>query len=393
MKKICLLFIILLSCKTDTKKTEEVHKPEHIKEESRKLYIDYEVDAFSHLQKENDLIIRNLEEIIDSRDYKKFWDANDTNYFKLPYVELYSFINRGYPTYQPTVIALQKKNNEKYLLKIAMMGAPEGFSSLDAIYNLHVIKNDQGDLVFKNTFNDNIATWQQKQYENITYYFDKNRHVNVTNIKKQHEFENWLVDFFDVEKVNYKFIVCNNQHQLYKLIGYDYIDSMFFNEQNGGVCYAKDKLLLSANNTAYNEHELTHLYIYNKFPYIHDIIEEGFATYFGGSLELDYKEHFKILNDYVLKNDINLIDYLFDEYKRHTIIDFTSSVKYSGGALLCSLIYEKQGKEGLFKLMDSGKSDEELKHTLRELFEMTMEELNTHLKTELNAIVANQKSN
>ena len=380
MKYLSVIFLfLLLSCssKTNNEKNKEVR---------RVINVDYGVMAFSDIQKENKIIIKKLEDCINSKefiDYRKFWDKNDTLIFDYPYHDLYTTVNNNYPAYKPTVVGLQKIALDKYQIKIAVIGKPEGFFSLDYVYNVYAIKNDKGDFVFKNVISDNLSKWKKIQIDNITYYYSGERILNYENIDKQKKFETDLSIFLEQEKINYKYIICKNTNEIYSLLGYDYLDMMFYTKQIGGLAYSYQNIFFSGNDTEFYAHEVTHIYLNKKFPKIHSVIDEGFATYKGGSMGLNYEKHIELLQEYISTKEISIGEYLFDEDKRHTIIGSKSSIMYSAGAFLCHLAYSKYGKEGLFKLLNSGESDESLKYTIENLFQIHFKEFDDFFTNEL----------
>lgn len=380
MKCFLLAFLFVFSCNSQVEKRSALDK------NTRNVYVDYGVQAFSEIQKENDSIITRFKECISSKnysDYFNFWDENDTSIFKYPFHDLYNVVNDNYPTYEPTILAIQKLESNKYLLKIGVMGSPEGFNSLDFIYNIYAIRNPQSEFVFKNTIEDNLKTWNKKTVDNITYYYSPERILNNDEIQNQIDLENYLIDFLEVDKIDYKYVVCNSVYEFSRIRGYDYINDMFFTKQSGGINYSEQALFFSGNDKASYPHEIVHIYSYEKYPNIHPVINEGFATYVGGSKELNYQEHIKILSNYISTNDISISEYLFDDYKRYTIIDANSSIMYSCGALLCDLAFKKHSKKGLFDLLKSGNSDDELKKTIEVVFDIKMENFDDFIKDEL----------
>lgn len=379
-----LSLLLLFSCneKTTTKEKNTLDQ----NNETKVVDVDYPVRAFSNIQKENDTIIKAFRNCINSNklsDYRKFWDKSDTLYLRTPYVALYNMVNFDYPTYIPTVVAIQKIEKNKYLFKIALMGHPEDFNSLYVIYNLYVKKDVSGEYVFQSALNESLKNWRVNNIDNITYYYSPTRNLQKDEIEAQIAFEDKLVQFLDVEKIRYKFIVCENKFESLKIAGYDYEDSMFLTEQNGGSTYPQQKILFSANNTFTYPHEVTHIYIKKFFQNIHPVIDEGFATYMGGSMNLDYKAQIRSLHYFVQNQKISINEYLFDENKRRTLIDNKSTIMYSAGALLCDLAFEKGGRQMLFTLMNSGGSDEELKKTIEEVFQIKIKDFDSFIKGEL----------
>jgi hypothetical protein len=380
MRCFLLAFLFVFSCNS------QVEKKPSVDINIRNVYVDYGVQAFSEIQKENDSIIKRFKECISSKnysDYDKFWNRNDTSIFKYPYDDLYHVVNANYPSYEPTILAIQKLEPNKYLLKIGVMGSPEGFNSLDFIYNIYALRNPQSEFVFKNTIEDNLMNWNRKTVHNITYYYSPDRTLNNDEIQNQIDFENYLTDFLEVDKIDYKYVICNSVHEFSKILGYDYVNDMFFTEQSGGINYSEQALFFSGNDKASYPHEIAHIYLREKFPKIHPVLSEGFATYVGGSKELDYQEHIKILYNYLSENEISISEYLFDDFKRYTIINANSSIMYSCGALLCDLAFKKQAKKGLFDLLKSGDSDDELKKTIEVVFDIKMENFDDFINEEL----------
>lgn len=349
----------------------------------RKFSLDYAVKAFTEIHPENDSIIKTFKNCISKgklNDYNYYWEASDTLILKYPYDDLFLSIEDYYPAYKPTILSIQKKQKNKYLIKIAIMGNPENFNSLAIIYNFYAIRDKNGNFKFKNTITDNLKQWKRKTIENIEYIYPKDKEINLIEVKKQLDFENKLIDKFGLEKINYKYISANSVYDFMKIRGFDYENSMFFNNQKGGVSLPSHHLIFSGNNSEYYPHELVHLYTYKYFKNKNTTIDEGLATYLGGSKGFDYLYHINALKKYLTKNNIDLSEYLFDESKKHTLIADASSIQYTVGALLCSLA-DKQNS--LIQLLNSGKSDDDLKKAISKIFNINNNEIDSFLKREL----------
>lgn len=373
MKYFFLFTIILLTNCTQKKKIEP----------QKKFAVDYALQTFSEFHKENDTIIKTFEKCINSsklNEYSQYWRESDTLIFKYAYDDLWFEIADYYPTYIPTIMSIQEKTKNKYLVKIAVMGSPEGFNSLNSIYNFYAFREKEGNFKFENVITENLNEWNTSIIENIKYIYPPKKELNQTEIKKQIEFENNLISKFDFNKINYTYISCNSVYDYMKLRGFDYEDSMFLNNQKGGEAFSDQRLIFSGNNSEYHPHELVHLYTHKYFKNINSTINEGLATYLGGSKELDYLKHIRILKEYLAINKINLFEYLFDDEKKYTIIGNVSSIRYSVGALLCDLADKKKV---LNQLLDTGKSNEELISTIENLFDINRKDFNTFINEKL----------
>ena len=134
---------------------------------------DYALQAFSKIQNENFEIISLVSNCLNNDDYTKYseyWQYDADEVFSVPYKELFDVVNRNAPGYKPTLLAIQKKENEKYLIKIGIMGSPEGFYSLDVIYNFYAVKTTEG-FKFKNFISQELLNWDSIKIRNIKYYF------------------------------------------------------------------------------------------------------------------------------------------------------------------------------------------------------------------------------
>lgn len=346
---------------------------------------DYALQAFSKLQKENIEIISLISNCLNNDDYTKYseyWQYDPDEVFIVPYKELFDVVNRNAPGYKPTLLAIQKKENEKYLIKIGIMGSPEGFYSLDVIYNFYAVKTSEG-FKFKNFISQELLNWDSIKIRNIKYYYPKNTKLNKENVEKQQNFEDKLISLFNFHRLDYTYISCYDNKQLMTIKGFDYEDTMFYNDQTGGEAHILDKVIFSGNNSEFYPHELVHLYNFYNFKKIHNTIDEGLATFFGGSKELDYKNHISELKKFVTKNNIDTKEYLFDDMKKYTLINHKSSFLYSIGALLCDLAYKKKGVKGLEEIANTGKSNEELQEGLERFFKIKKGNFDTFIKKEL----------
>lgn len=374
-----LLFLFFCSCK---KKVKEVT----LKTNEVKFNLDYSVSYFSDFQRENKEILTLLNKVLNTHDffdYANFWSNNDNVVLRSPYVDLYSILRNIPFQFQPSIIAIQKINPKKYLVKIAIIGEYDYEYSLKCIYNIYVI-NINGKYLLKTVISDNLNNWKNNKIENITYYYKSHSEHFNEQAQQQVNFENELIELFNFEKINYKYVICKNNAEISKLRGYEFKPSMFLNNY-GGETFTGQKVIFAGNNSAFYPHELVHLYVAQHFDNIHNTIDEGLATYLGGARGLSYSEHKELLKKYINnKENINFWENLLDDYNKHQLIDKSSSLLYAGGALICDLVYSKLGIEGLKILMSSGKTDEELIITLEKLLDTDRNKINELLITYLN---------
>jgi hypothetical protein len=183
------------------------------------------------------------------------------------------------------------------------------------------------------------------------------------------------------QKVDFRYIDIEDKKKLGNVMGFDFEQYMniptkinAFTDITNGIIYA------SSNNTYYYPHEVVHLYVQKNFHgTYHPWFNEGLATYLGGSLELSLNDHLKKLNIYLNNHpEINLNNTL--DYLR---IDDVTNYEYTIGGLLCKLMYDKNGYEGIFKLLRAGSKDEDFYNTVEKYFGVKRENLNEFIRKEV----------
>lgn len=336
---------------------------------------------------EDDLnkVMRLLNKMLNTKDTRVFHDNwnNNSKFLEYSWSDFYTILDDIPENYQPILMMFQKANKNKYLLKIAIVGEYKGGYDVQCMYNLFAIR-DKKSFKLNDLLSYNLRNWKNNSYNNINYYF-KTEPDNLLEEQKQQElFEQKIVTLFGVEKVYYKYIICEDNQTIYEICGFDYEPSMN-GTKHGGMSIPAEKIIFAGNNSACYPHELVHIYTNEYFPDIHNIIDEGVATYLGGSLGLSYVEQKQELKkSYEQRRDRKIFEHLMNQKTRHSRIGEKSSLLYAGGALICDLVHTKLGDEGLTILMSSGKTDEQLIATLENLLNVERAELNNLLMNCLN---------
>ena len=373
MKKILLLvltFSFWTSCGQNSTETK------------KKIDIDYSIIMLINNDSIVKKIVNRLENVFNENDingYIKYWDKNDFQFMKEPHKDLYLLFNNGYKTYIPTIISVVKTNN-KFIVKIAVMGNPEGFNSLYAIYDLGV-NLVNGEAFFYNMLNSNLANFNKKTISNITYFFKDT--VNKNQIANQIEFNQYLVKFFQKQNFEFNFIVAKNYEEMLKLQSYNYKDDMYVNS-SGGIAYANDKIVFSANNSFYYPHEVVHLFTNKYYPNIHEIIDEGIATYLGGSKEISYNDLKNELGLKVKSYNSDFKKLIFEYDYKYIPLSKGTPIFYVIGAFICEEVYKNKGLRGLEQIMNTGyEDDKKLLSEICKVLEVKENELNDYLLKKL----------
>ena len=373
MKKILLLVLTFSFWTSCGQNSTEIKK---------KIDIDYSIIMLINNDSIVKKIVNRLENVFNENDingYIKYWDKNDFQFMKEPHKDLYLLFNNGYKTYIPTIISVVKTNN-KFIVKIAVMGNPEGFNSLYAIYDLGV-NLVNGEAFFYNMLNSNLSNFNKKTISNITYFFKDT--VNKNQIANQIEFNQYLVKFFQKQNFEFNFIVAKNYEEMLKLQSYNYKDDMYVNS-SGGIAYANDKIVFSANNSFYYPHEVVHLFTNKYYPNIHEIIDEGIATYLGGSKEISYNDLKNELGLKVKSYNSDFKKLIFEYDYKYIPLSKGTPIFYVIGAFICEEVYKNKGLRGLEQIMNTGyEDDKKLLSEICKVLEVKENELNDYLLKKL----------
>lgn len=377
MKKIIFLFLFLflfISCYC-----QEVKKIS--------LTINSSVEYNNDSKNEYKKIINLLREFINSKNStfkdNPSWIKNDNVFFLYPFLDLINieYIQGNY-RYNPTLLSIsQTQNKNQFIAKIGWFKSDENKEiSLRMIYNILVIKNDS-DYLLKNILTHNISNWKEFKFENIRYLINPSHQFEEIKAKEFSKINDDLAVYFECDKISFTYFLCNSNKELMQTLGYDFEETMYFSNQNGAITYPNDNLIFSGNNSEINKHEAVHLYTFQKFKNKNNIIDEGIATFLGGSKALNYAAHLEKLKNHLKNNPINLHDELFNN---NYVLDESTSLRYTLGAFLCDLSLKKGGKNLLFQLLNSGSTNEELIIFLKSTFDIKDNSLHDFFLIELN---------
>lgn len=352
------------------------------------LNINHSVEYNFSSKDEYKKIISTLKEFMNSKNIifknNPNWVREKDHFFSYPFLDIINieYVNDN-AEYKPSLLSITKTNDENtYIVKLGWFKVnKEEEISLRFIYNLLAIKDNNGVFLLKNILEFNTKKWSRIEIGDIKFYINPEHKFDENNALKFSLINEELSLFFEIDKIKFTYFLCNTNFMLMKSLGYDFEETMYFSNQNGSITYPNDNLIFSGNKSEINKHELIHLYTYKKFKNKHKIIDEGIATFLGGSKGLSYEEHLYKIKKHIEFNTINLHDELFNN---NYIIDEETSLMYTLGAFLCDLTIKKGNKKLLFELLDSGSKNEDLIKKVKKIFNIKDDDLNKFLTNEIN---------
>jgi hypothetical protein len=224
------------------------------------------------------------------------------------------------------------------------------------------------------------APLNKKTVDGITFYYEQGSKELEDGISKTILFNDKMTKIFN-GKVSFRYIDVPNQKKLANMMGFDFEVYMNIPTKTSAFTDLYNKIIYASSNYAYYyPHEIVHIYIGNNFKgTYHSWFDEGLATYLGGSLGLSLEDHLKKLNNYLEQHpEVNLNNPL--DYIR---IDDYTNYQYTIGGLICKMMYERKGYNGVFELLKAGNTDEDFYKAIEKYFGVKRENLNTFLRKEI----------
>ncbi len=293
---------------------------------------------------ERDSILQRLDGFLDYKngpaEQNPFIDKNYVRNNRNPFEFFRDIENGGNDSviYKPTVLTiLPVIAHQKYIIKISYMGVSEQKTvKLRLIYTL-IAKKIIDDYYFFNAIDFNVRHWSEKQVGSIHYIFPNK--LNITKARLMDRFNRMLASKFSTQLIPVSYYRCDDPEQLLKMMGFDYITNMYLST-SGGFAQPGNNIILAGNNSEIYQHELVHFYTNKIFKNTNRIINEGYATYMGGTGGWTLEQTKLLANKYLNQNldcDIKKVFVNFDRVEHN--IPFT----YIASGLICKDIETKYG--------------------------------------------------
>lgn len=253
----------------------------------------------------------------------------------------------GRSLFIPTLLNVMPIGEDRYIIKLAYMAMERDRKDqpeLKLITSLELRRSGER-YQFYNTIEHNTKSYNKKQVGNISYIYPNQ--LDEQKARKMDRFNTAFAKKFNVIPIKIIYYKCNDPEQLFKMLGFDYIENMYYS-LSGGLAYQWANTLFAGNNSELYEHELVHLYTSKLFEHKTREVDEGYATFIGGSGGLDLDSLARVAKKYISKN------YSQDICSLAT--DFTVRVQggvpitYILSGLVCRDIENKLGVAGVEKL-------------------------------------------
>lgn len=310
-----------------------------------------------------------------------YWDT--TKYripdYSLWMVDLRTLRSRT-PKVQCTIIGVFPVENNHYAIKTSLAHLDEQNTIvLEAILSVYVKKVDEK-YILVNSTQYHRDLWKKKQVGNISYYIHPKHTFNQKEAERMNAFNEKIATIFNVSPISFDYFVSSYSREIVRLIGYDYMSKIYIPGQTGGLADIHNRIVYAGNNSAYYAHELVHIYTHELFPYAnHFWLNEGFATYLGGSGGYDLNWHIKKLKAYLSEHpdfEISLSELrgYIPNGEHHT------EFRYVIGGLICKKVIEKHGMQGMIEGLRSVHTDQNFYDFVQEKLNVSQKDFSAYVK-------------
>ncbi len=346
-----LLILTLFSCKRENGKEADVNNEiSQAVNNNINLHISSRVDTTNRdVKKVLNLYENYINSQPDSIYDNPYWNSDEKARFKdfdFSRINIYNGISSGQllRVYAPFVLSIEPKN-EKYQIRVLYSNSasepPYVGSKVWCIHKLNAIR-EKGTWKLENLLADKTRNWTIKQVSFVEYIFPSEHQFNDERANKALAFCNDILRRFNPEfNESFKFYLANGVDEMGELENFDYI----FSGATTGK--AREGMILSSKGDEFYPHEFIHklLPVNENRGYV---IEEGLATFLGTKENSD--EYLtmmqKLANDYERRESYSLENILNNATQWN---GYPSA--YPGGALICEVIFETKGDEGINQLV------------------------------------------
>jgi len=219
------------------------------------------------------------------REGNEYWNYDgmarpDYSYVSL-LLEIYRIVREG-KKMQCTFMGLIPVEKDFYLLKTMYSTVDDEITELNHIISVYV-KEKEGKYYFYNGTQYCKHVFQNEKVGDVNYIVHPDHEFNAEDAKKMNEFNVRIAKLFEVDPLEFDYVVANNSGDLGEIMGLNFFSYSYQPVQSGGMTDNFNRIVFAGNNSAYYPHEVVHLYTNAKFPrQYHPWVDEGIAAFFGG---------------------------------------------------------------------------------------------------------------
>jgi len=264
------------------------------------------------------------------------------------------------------VLSIEKYDTDKFTIR-TLIQRKNGLQNGSSIWCIHLVSaiKEDNNWRLQNHFVKETANWKKYGYDVITYHAPPDYRVNETNAKQANDFINETILLLDLKKgVHINYYLAKDVDELGRLQGFDY----YF---TGITTGRRMNDYIFSTTGEFHAHEFIHILLDLEHKR-NFILEEGLAEFLGTKKQSPerYFNWIKSLIDDIFSYPE---DYSIENLLQHKATWRGYPYRYPFGALICEIIYEKKGMDGI-KALAFTDSQENLIEVVSDILEINQDE-------------------
>jgi|GEM_PF-6647915 len=257
----------------------------------------------------------------------------------------------------PIVLSVLPVENSSYLIKLEFMNIAKPDNPKLVVLASLIAKMTGSKYYMYSALDHYTQFWEKQKIGTINYIYPQK--LNLKNANAMNKFNIQLAHKFNTQPIQINYYKFEDPEQLFKTMGFDYIPNMYYST-SGGLAEQWTNTLYAGNNSELYEHEAVHFYTAVLFPNRSKVVDEGYATYLGGSGGKSLDELAVFTKNYIKAHQEKDILKLSTDFTVR--VEGNVPITYILSALVCRDIENKYGIKGIKKMFSPEKSEDYFKN-------------------------------
>jgi len=286
----------------------------------------------------------------------------------------FSFVSVG----ELLTFDITKEENGFYRIRCMVMIITSSINNVFSIYDIYIKKQDSGYKLYNHFFFIKPKL-QSFQAGRINFYYPSNYNFSIEKAKQMaDDYSKFSIIYGNTENRKVTYIIGNTFAEANSYIGFDF-SILSSGYPKAGYYLTQQNIILSHRED--HLHEIIHAVIDPMYCDKSLLFREGIATFYGGSVGLNYSKLIDQLKDLV-KKDPNIDLSKFDDFDK--ILDNGSNHFYTIGAIFIDYALKNDGPQKVIKLFQySGlnyNTSEGAKSAIEQELGIKKDQINSFLK-------------
>jgi len=202
--------------------------------------------------------------------------------------------------------------------------------------------------------------WMRSRVRFITFVYPRSHIFSLPTAMRAAAFCDSIAEEFPFLSTDpFELYIGTSTEEVDRLLGMDY----YVASANKGVAMPGRGLILTSGGTEWNPREMLQMLMRGSLS-PHPVVSRGFAGWMGGWDQLSFRDGMRNVAQF-LKDNPNIE---FDDLIKAPAALLEPGLQYAPGAVLCDLAWARGGNDAVFRLFNSGPTDESLYATIEDIF-------------------------